>query len=135
MTTLTGSNFIAGEQSQLGTTTFTSVNPRTKQPDIVQFHNATTEEIHNAVTAATEAFAQTRNYSAARLADFLDNAAEEIMALGDELLQTPDMETALGLPRLTGERGRTTGQLQSFAKMLREGSYVEAIIDTAQPDR
>ncbi len=135
MTTLTGSNFIAGEQSQLGTTTFTSVNPRTKQPGSIQFHNATAEEIHNAVVAAEEAFAQTRNYSAARIADFLDVAAEEIMALGDELLQTADMETALGLPRLTGERGRTTGQLKAFAKYLREGSYVEAIIDTALPDR
>jgi alpha-ketoglutaric semialdehyde dehydrogenase len=135
MTTLTGSNFIAGGHSQLGTTTFTSVNPRTKQPGNVQFHNAAPEEIHNAVAAAAEAFTQTRNYSAARLADFLEKAAQEIMALGDELLQTADMETALGLPRLTSERGRTTGQLQSFANLLREGSYVEAIIDTALPDR
>ena len=135
MTTLTGSNFIAGEQSKLGTTTFTSVNPRTKQPGSILFHNATAEEIHNAVVTAEEAFAQTRNYPAARIADFLDIAAEEILSLGDELLQTADMETALGLPRLTGERGRTTGQLKAFAKYLREGSYVEAIIDTALPDR
>ncbi|MEP6987599.1 MAG: aldehyde dehydrogenase family protein, partial [Chloroflexota bacterium] len=78
MTTLTGNNFIAGETSQLGTTTFTSVNPRTKQPGTVEFHNATAEEIHNAVAAAAEAFAQTRTYSAARLADFLDKAAAEI---------------------------------------------------------
>ncbi len=135
MTTLTGSSFIAGEQSQLGTTTFTSVNPRNKQSGSTQFHNATAEEIHNAAVAALEAYSQTRSYSAARIADFLDKAAEEIMALGDELLQTADMETALGLPRLTGERGRTTGQLQAFAKFLREGSYVEAIIDTALPNR
>jgi len=135
MTTLTGNNFIAGELSQLGESTFTSVNPRTKQPATVQFHNATPEEIHNAVAAAAEAFAQTRTYSASRLADFLDKAAEEINALGDELLQTADMETGLGIPRLTGERGRTTGQLHAFAQLLREGSYVEAIIDTALPDR
>lgn len=135
MTTLTGNNFIAGETSQLGESTFTSVNPRTKQPGTVQFHNAAPEEIHNALAAAAGAFAQTRSYSASRLADFLDRAAEEINALGDELLQTADMETALGLPRLTSERGRTTGQLKSFAQLLREGSYVEAIIDTALPDR
>lgn len=135
MTTLTGSNFIAGEPSQLGQATFTSVNPRTKQTGDVLYHNATPEEVHNAVVAAVDAYSQTRTFSASRLADFLDKAAEEIMALGDELLQTADMETGLGLPRLTGERGRTTGQLQAFAKMLREGSYVEAIIDTALPDR
>ncbi|MBI1282483.1 MAG: aldehyde dehydrogenase family protein [Anaerolineaceae bacterium] len=135
MTTLTGSNFIAGEQSQLGTTTFTSVNPKTKQPGTVQFHNATTEEIHRVLAAAVDAYQQTRLYSAASLAYFLDTAASEIFALGDELLQTADMETGLGIPRLTGERGRTTGQLQAFAKLLREGSYVEAIIDTALPER
>ncbi len=135
MTNFTGSNFIAGEPSQLGATTFTSVNPRNKQAGSVAFHNATTEEIHAAVTAAADAFEQSRNFSAARLADFLDTAAAEIIALGDELLQTADMETGLGLPRLTGERGRTIGQLQGFAKLLREGTYVEAIIDTALPDR
>lgn len=135
MPTLTGSNYIAGEASSLGTSTFTSVNPRTRQLGDLPFHNATPDEIHRAVTAAVAAFEQTRHYPAARLADFLDRAAYEINALGDELLQTADMETGLGLSRLTGERGRTTGQLQAFAALLREGTYVEAIIDTAQPDR
>jgi NADP-dependent aldehyde dehydrogenase len=132
---LTGANFIAGVPSSQGTVTFTSVNPRTRQPGDVHFHNASAAEIQQAATAAAEAFVQTRLYPAARLAQFLDVLGEEINALGDELLTTADMETALGLPRLTGERGRTTGQLAAFAKLLREGSYVEAIIDTAQPDR
>src|SRR5690606_16382993 len=96
---------------------------------------ATAAEIDRAVSAAADAFAMTRNYSAAKLADFLDLAADEIEALGDVLLETADMETGLGIPRLTGERGRTTGQLRAFANLLREGSYVEAIIDTAMPDR
>lgn len=135
MTTLTGSNFIAGTASQQGKATFTSVNPRTKTAGDVQFHNATAAEIDQAVTAAAAAFEITRLYPAAKLADFLDRVASEINALGDELLQTADAETALDLPRLTGERGRTTGQLQAFAKLLREGTYVEAIIDPAQPDR
>ncbi|MEZ4670114.1 MAG: aldehyde dehydrogenase (NADP(+)) [Anaerolineae bacterium] len=135
MTILTGSNFIAGTTSHSGTVTFPSINPRTKQAGETVFHNATPAEIHAAVTAAAEAFEHTRHYPAARIADFLDKVAEEINALGDELLQTADMETGLGLPRLTGERGRTTGQLQAFAKLLREGSYVDAIIDTALPDR
>ena len=37
--------------------------------------------------------------------------------------------------RLIGERGRTTGQLRMYANMLREGSWVEASIDTAIPDK
>lgn len=130
-----GHNLIAGQPSAEGTTTFTSVNPRTKANGDVQFHNATAAEVNRAANAAAEAFKITRNYPAQQLADFLEQVAVEIEALGDEFLQTADAETALGIPRLTGERGRTTGQLRAFATLLREGSYVEAIIDTALPER
>ncbi|HLA42233.1 MAG TPA: aldehyde dehydrogenase family protein, partial [Aggregatilineales bacterium] len=132
---LTGKNTIAGDLSAEGSQTFTSVNPRTKAAGDVNFHNATAAEIDRAVRAAAAAFKDTKNYPASRLADFLDVAADEIEALGDDLLQITDMETALGIPRLTGERGRTTGQLRAFGRLLREGSYVEAIIDSAMPDR
>jgi len=37
--------------------------------------------------------------------------------------------------RAKGERGRTVGQLRSFADLISEGSWVEATIDTAIPDR
>lgn len=133
--TTTGHNLIAGQASAEGTATFTSANPRTKQPLAVQFHNATPGEINRAASAAAEAFEITRRYPARQLADFLDQTAVEIEALGDDLLQIADLETGLGLPRLTSERARTTNQLRAFAALLREGSYVEAIIDTALPDR
>lgn len=135
MTAITGSHFIAGQPNRQAAPSFASVNPRTRAQGEICFADATAEEIHRAVSAAADAYEQTHRFSAARLADFLDAAAQAILDLGDELLQTADAETALGLPRLTGERGRTTGQLQAFARLLREGSYVNAIIDTAQPDR
>jgi len=37
--------------------------------------------------------------------------------------------------RAKGERGRTVGQLRSFADLIYEGSWVDATIDTAQPER
>ncbi|NUB17517.1 aldehyde dehydrogenase family protein, partial [Azospirillum brasilense] len=42
-----------------------------------------------------------------------------------------------GLPRpgLEGERGRTVGQLRLFAQTVREGGWLEARIDPAQPER
>ncbi len=45
--------------------------------------------------------------------------------------------TESGLPegRAIGERGRTLGQLRMFAKLLEDGNWVEASIDTAIPDR
>lgn len=133
MIEITGSNIIAGKYSQAGKQIFFSVDPHTRKNGDVSFHNATSKEIDKAVPAAADAFAITRHYPAAKLADFLDGVADEIEALGDQLLETADSETALGLPRLTGERTRTTGQLRAFGDLLREGSYVEAIIDTV-PD-
>ncbi len=132
---ITGHHLIAGEWQRAAAPTFSSVDPRTKTAGDLLFADATPAEINAAVEAAAATFEQTRRYPAAKLAHFLDTAAAEIEALGDELIQIADRETGLGLPRLTGERGRTTGQLRAFANHLREGSYVEAIIDTAQPDR
>jgi len=129
-----GAQFIAGMASREGTVEFHSYNPRTGQTGAV-FVNATPDEIDRAVRAARDAFEVLRASSAARRAELLDAAAAEIDALGDELLALTDEETGLGLPRLTSERARTTGQLRKFAALLREGSYVEAIIDRAQPDR
>ncbi len=68
-------------------------------------------------------------------AEFLDCIALEIEALGDELLQTTMQETNLPLPRLTGERGRTTMQLRMFAQMLRDGHWVDASIDHANAEK
>ena len=132
---ISGKNYIAGDQSAEGSETFTSVDPRTRSAGDISFYNATSSEIDRAVTAAAAAFQITKDYPAAKLADFLDAVADEIEALGDLLLETGDRETGLGIPRMTGERGRTTGQLRKFGALLREGSYVEAVIDTAQPER
>src|SRR6185437_15552127 len=40
-----------------------------------------------------------------------------------------------GRDRLTGERGRTVNQLRLFANLVKEGSFVDARIDPALPDR
>jgi alpha-ketoglutaric semialdehyde dehydrogenase len=133
--TISGQNLIAGQWSAQGKETFPSIDPRTKKQGDARFTNATSEEVDRAVTQAAEAFGLTRLYSAERLAGFLDAAADEIEKLGAVLIDTADAETALGQSRLEGERGRTTGQLRLFGHLLREGSYVEAIIDTALPNR
>ncbi|NDJ62586.1 MAG: aldehyde dehydrogenase (NADP(+)) [Chloroflexi bacterium] len=132
---ITGSHLIAGVESRAGVPTFTSVDPRTKTTGTVRFHDATAAEIDQAAHAAAAAFEITRHYPPGQIAELLDNVAVAIESLGDQLLETADLETGLGIPRLTNERGRTTNQLRAFADLLREGSYVEAIIDTGQPDR
>jgi len=66
---------------------------------------------------------------------FLETIADEILAAGDDLINRAMAETGLPAARLTGERGRTMMQLKMFAQLLREGSWVDARIDTAIPDR
>ena len=55
--------------------------------------------------------------------------AAELEARREELVAVADRETGLGSPRLPGELTRTVFQLQFFAEVLREGSYLEATID------
>jgi alpha-ketoglutaric semialdehyde dehydrogenase len=84
---------------------------------------------------AAEAFVAYSKTSAEQKAVFLDTIASNIEAMGDALIEQASFETNLPAARLTGERGRTTMQLRMFATMLREGSWVEATIDTAIPDK
>lgn len=99
------------------------------------FKEASVEEINQVMQQAQTAFEAYQKTSVEEKSIFLETIATEIEALGDELLLKASEETNLPLPRLTGERARTTGQLRMFAGMLREGSWVEASIDTALPDR
>ena len=99
------------------------------------FKQATTEDINNVLQNAATAFSLYKKTNAADKAVFLETVANEIEALGDALIQQAAEETNLPAPRLVGERGRTTMQLRMFAAMVREGSWVEACIDTAIPDK
>ncbi len=91
--------------------------------------------INNALKQADKAFKTYRFTTGKQRATFLKAIGEEIMALGDALIETTSRETNLPTARLVGERGRTILQLTQFANFVEEGSWVDAIIDTAQPDR
>lgn len=82
-----------------------------------------------------EAFDVYRSISGKKRAEFLDAIASGIESDSQVLIQTAMAETNLPEPRLAGERIRTCNQLRQFSAMLREGSWVEARIDTAIPDR
>ena len=57
------------------------------------------------------------------------------MDLGDAALERAEAESALPRPRLIGERARTIGQLKMFATIARAGGWIDAVIDTADPNR
>lgn len=127
-------SYIAGEWVTPDGTEFLSINPATREV-LETYHSCGSLETNAAMAAAQAAFAEYRQCDKDQIADFLNTVADEIEALGDQLLETADAETGLGLVRLTGERGRTCGQIRAFAAIVAEGHWVQASIDTAQPDR
>ncbi len=129
-----GHNFIGFKRQSFGDKKLYAFSTVSKNNLPGEFAIATGEEINEAISKANAAFEIYRRKSFEERAEFLDTIADEIMQ-SDELIQRAHLESGLPEARITNERGRTVGQLKLFATLLREGSFVEAIIDTAMPDR
>ena len=132
---ITGKNYLGNQLSNKGTKTYKTFNPLLNIENDVIYYEATSEEIDQAVSLASQAFSEFRITSGVKKAAFLNAIADEILLLDEELVQTYCSETGLPEGRAKGERGRTIGQLRAFAELVQEGSWVEATIDTAIPDR
>ena len=135
MTDHSASQLIGYRITQGNGTLFQAFNPATGNPMPPDFREATVEEINEAVSLADQAFSAYRKTNSSQRSLFLEAIAANIEALGDELLQTIHTETALPLPRLIGERSRTTAQLRLFAQLLRDGKWNRMILDEALPER
>ncbi|TBH70540.1 aldehyde dehydrogenase (NADP(+)) [Aquirufa antheringensis] len=101
----------------------------------MNYTDASIAEIDSAIAAAKAAFPIYRRISDVNRAAFLETISREIMALGDELIQSACAESNLPEARITGERGRTTGQIQAFADFISNPAWKKEIHDPAQPDR
>ena len=88
-----------------------------------------------ACAAAERAFDAYRSTTGEARASFLEAIGEEIVALGDALIERAHRESGLPIARLTGERGRTVGQLNLFASVVRAGQWRGVRIDPALPER
>ena len=130
-----GENIIGFSVSKIAKEVMRSTNPAMMKEIEGEFHKATSEEIDAALEKATEAFRTYKNSAGIIRAKFLRKIADNILALGDPLIERAMAESGLPKGRIEGERGRTIGQLRMFADLVEEGSWVEASIDTAIPDR
>jgi NADP-dependent aldehyde dehydrogenase len=129
------SQIIGYHNTQSNGATFYGYNPVTAKPLSTAFREATDVEIKESVELAHKAFAPYRKTTPAQRSLFLEAIAAHIEAMGDDLLNIINEETALPLTRLSGERSRTTGQLKLFSQLLREGKWNKEIVDEALPDR
>jgi NADP-dependent aldehyde dehydrogenase len=93
------------------------------------------EEVNAACLLAEAALDPYRETSLEARAGFLETIADELLALGDALIERAMAETALPRPRLEGERARTAGQLRLYAQVVREGGWLDATLDPPLPDR
>jgi alpha-ketoglutaric semialdehyde dehydrogenase len=111
------------------------INPATGEKLQPAFGGGGPAEVERACALAAEAFDTFRQTSPEQRAAFLEAAAQAILDLGDELIERAVTESGLPRGRIEGERGRTVGQLRMFADVVRDGGWVDARIDPAQPER
>ena len=132
---ITGKNYIGNELKASGSRKFKTLNPILNTQNDWESTEATEQEISEATNLAWTAFKSFRKTSNTDRAAFLNAIADEIEALGEELISTYCTESGLPEGRANGEKGRTIFQLRSFAEMLSKGNWIETTIEEAIPDR
>jgi len=123
------------DYSGSGDEIFYSYNPITQTNNDYSFYKVTPDEVNHSVAKAAAAFQVYRKKSGIEKANFLTTIAEELSNSGDDLVTICCNETGLPVARIEGERTRTVNQLKMFAALLREGSWVDARIESALPER
>jgi alpha-ketoglutaric semialdehyde dehydrogenase len=135
LTMLTGKNILGYSSSAESDKIFTSTISEDGHMNTYSFHEASAQEIDIAVSKANTAFETYRQLAGRDKAVFLEKIASAIASAKDNLVAVAMQETKLAKPRLEGEVQRTINQAKLFAELLKEGSWVDAMIDTAQPER
>ena len=112
-----------------------ATNPATGQRLEPGFIPASSEEVDLAARLAADAFEVYRRVPGRVRGAFLRSIAAKIEAVAGEIVERAGQETALPASRLQAETARTCNQLRLFAQVAEEGSWVNARIDRAEPDR
>lgn len=135
MHTILGESLIGQRSVQGAGVALQGVDATTGEALQPVFGSATAPDVEQACALAQAAFDPYRETTLEARAQFLETIAEQILALGDGLIERAMRESGLPRARLEGERGRTVGQLRLFASVVREGSWLQARIDPALPQR
>jgi alpha-ketoglutaric semialdehyde dehydrogenase len=99
------------------------------------FGTAGVPEVDLACTLALRDFDAFRNRPLEDRARLLEAIAQGVLDLGSTLIERAMIESGLPAPRLQGECQRTVGQLRLFATVVRQGKWLDATLDAAQPQR
>ena len=96
--------------------------------------NTTPEELESALAGAAAAAEPFAAAPPAARAAMLGAVADALEAAAEELVPVAMRESGLPEGRLRGELARTATQLRMFVDVLRDGRYIDVIIDRADPD-
>ncbi|HEY6805664.1 MAG TPA: aldehyde dehydrogenase (NADP(+)) [Pyrinomonadaceae bacterium] len=132
---LTGRSIIGFKRGESNVGSLQGFNPATGEKLEPSYHFASTAEVDAAAQLAAQAFSSFSQTSGTQRARFLRRIAENIEALGDTLITRATQESGLAEGRIRTETGRTCAQLRLFANLIEEGSWVDARIDHADPNR
>lgn len=132
---LSGSQILGSKIVQGSEKAVHGINPATGEMLEPAYAGGTHADIEKACALAKAAFPIYRATDSETRAVFLEAIAEQILALGDILIQRAMDESGLPRARLEGERGRTVNQLKLFATILREKDWQGVCIETALPER
>jgi len=132
---LIGRSIIGFKRGAVGESSLHGFNPATGEKLQPAYCFATASEVDEAARLASNAFASYSQTTGAQRAKFLRKIAENIESLGDTLISRATQETGLPEGRIRAETGRTCNQLRLFADLVDEGSWVDARIDHAEPNR
>lgn len=91
--------------------------------------------VDKACHQAEDAFWSYGYSSRQQRAEFLNTIADEIEVRATQITEIGCQETGLPEARLSGERGRTVGQLRLFGTHILEGNYLDRRHDVALPNR
>jgi alpha-ketoglutaric semialdehyde dehydrogenase len=133
--TITGESLIGGTARRGTAPPLYGLDAATGETIEPAFAGASLTDLDEACALAWAAFDIYRDADLEIRARFLESIALNILDIGDDLVVRAMAESGLPRARLEGERGRTVAQLRLFAAVLRDGGFLDARIDPAQPER
>ena len=130
-----GSSLIGFGSSAPGGAEFLAFDPARGISLEPTFCSATGRDLERAVQLAAAAAPLWAKLSGAQRNKFLRTIADNLEKKSADLVARAQQETALPEARLKGEIARTAGQLRLYGETAERGDWLDARIETAQPER
>ena len=132
---LQGRSFVGASRGAGGEGESRAVNPVSGEELDPPYQAESEETVEEVCRLAAESFEEYRGKSGKEKAALLRAIADEIDGVEEAIVARMTAETALPEGRCRMEKGRTCFQLRLFADLVEDGTWVDARIDHADPDR